>query len=105
MNKLRPMCVFAAAAVAGGITPWLLPSEWFSHVLGACLVGLLLFGALAASSAEPKEPDQLGLVWWFVLGTDRPKGNVNDPQALMLFFLVLTYLVGFTVGAFGVVHA
>jgi hypothetical protein len=105
MNKMRPFYAFAVAAIAGGITPWLLPSDWFGYVLGTCIVGLVIFASLAAHSAKSKESDPFGVVWWFVIGTARPTAKINDPEALALFFLILAYLVGFTIGAFGAVHA
>ena len=95
--------MFAVAAIAGGITPWLIPNDWFPGVLCTSIVGLLIFGALAAGSADRKEPDLLGPIWWFVIGTSRPMAKINDPEALALFFLILAYLVGFTVGAFAAV--
>ncbi|HXA47506.1 MAG TPA: hypothetical protein VNW52_07740, partial [Burkholderiaceae bacterium] len=79
-------------------------SDWFVYVLNTCLLGLLIFGVLAASSAKRKEPDGLGLLLWFVIGTYRPTAKINDPEALALFFLIVTYLAGFTIGAFGAVH-
>lgn len=105
MIKLRPLRVFAVAAIAGGITRWLIPNDWFPYVLGACMVGLLIFGALAAGSEYRKEPDPLGPIWWFVIGTDRPMAKIKDPEALALFFLILAYLAGFTVGVFAAIHA
>jgi len=105
MTKKRLIWIYAAAGTAGGITPFIVPEDWFGYVLATCLIGMLVFAALARGSVEPKEPEASGLLLSFLIGTDRPLAKLNDPVALALFFLFVTYLAGFTVGAFAAVRA
>jgi hypothetical protein len=86
MKNLRSHCIFAVTAIAGGITPWLVPSDWFSYVLGTYLVVPFVFASLAVKSAGAQKLYRLGAVWWFVIGTSQSTAKISDPEALALFF-------------------
>ena len=105
MNKRRLFFALVSLVAAGAVTPWLIPDDWLSYAFYACALFLLIFGTLAAGSAENRGSTNFGLVSWLVIGTSRPLAKVKDPQALAFFFLTLAYMVGLTIGAFAAIRA
>lgn len=65
-------------------------------------MSLLIFGGLAAGSAEGRRANDPGIVPFWM---HSPLAKVKDPQALALFFLTLAYLAGLTLGAFAAVRS
>lgn len=109
MYKRRVLIALATTTMLGAGTALAVPGDWLSYFFWGAGLAALIFGSLAAASAQDgKRESNSGsaarVVLWFAVGTDRPTARVMDMEALVFFCGSLAYLAGLTVGAFGAVH-